>query len=63
MKVRIAVAVDADGDWSAVGSRGLSDEKSAGYAADTVSDPYHVRFVEADVPLPDTSTIEGEVKP
>lgn len=63
MKVRIAVAVDADGDWNAVGCRALSDEKAAGYAADTISDPYHVRFVEADVPLPDISTIRGEVKP
>lgn len=62
VRVRIAVAVDSDGDWNACGSRTTTDDGAAQYAADTVGSPYHVRFVEAQVPVPDVATIRGEVK-
>ena len=63
VRVRIAVAVDAKGRYQVDGWKGATDEVIAANAAG-----YHmcpegclcVRFIEADVPLPESTTIEGE---
>lgn len=69
VRVRIAVAVDCDGHYAASGchcednAHDFGDEfenleSCLGYA----QHPRHVVWVEADVPLPVTQTVEGEVK-
>lgn len=52
VKVRICVAVDTDGHWSAHGERGDSDTDMMTCSSDNVSEPYALTFVEAYVPLP-----------
>lgn len=52
IKVRICVAVDTDGHWSAYGERGDSDSEMMTCSSDNVSEPYALTFVEAYVPLP-----------
>jgi hypothetical protein len=66
IRVRIAVAVDPGGSWSSCGwqhadNAPRSDEDKAMDALDTMSAAAVVHFVEADIPLPTTETIEGEV--
>lgn len=60
-KVRIAVAIAANGDWMAVGAHDATDEA----IIDTLYDNgipvgAALRWIEADVPLPDVLTIEGK---
>lgn len=65
IRVRIAVAVDSRGHWNAAGVSGsgsddlmraavLDDELLGGEAV--------VHFIEATIPLPESVTVEGEVK-
>lgn len=68
VRVRIAVAVDASGKWHSSASgcgEGNSDEERAEWAQEFLDSnlPQAVYFVEADVPIPEPQTIEGEVKP
>lgn len=64
VRVRIAVRVETDGDWSASGFRDADGDSSA---ADTMwndSKTSRVYWVEADVPIPSETIdppIEGEV--
>ncbi len=79
VRVRIAVAVNADGEWGCDGwhrnpAEGFdgkmkfgsdnSDENKAQIAASGL--PYkgnkHICFVEAEIPLPQETTVQGEVK-
>jgi hypothetical protein len=70
VRVRIAVAIDDRGDFQATAScEGGRVTNARGAAEDFLIDaqhpdqrPYHVVFVEADVPLPVTPTVEGEVQ-
>ena len=71
VRVRIAVVVTRDGEWVAEGWDG--DEEQEEFmldnafehlaARDVNEDDVRVSFVEADVPLPATVTVEGEVTP
>ena len=65
VRVRIAVAVTPNGSWEAAGSRGWPDDDASHEARVCSDDPAHARvtYVEADVPLPEPETVEGEVKP
>jgi hypothetical protein len=69
VRVRIALAVDSKGRWSACGWVGdsgrLDDEEYAGHAQESLDSGLDqlVHFIEADVPLPTSETIQGEVKP
>ena len=56
-RVRIAVVLDAHGTWSAAGGNGMDDEDAAEEAAQMVSTRgvEAVRFIEADVPLPEAA--------
>ncbi len=68
VRVRIAVAVNADGQW---GSDGCSKTSGEPMADSTISlwaardcrgdGAKVVHFIEADIPLPVASTIEGTV--
>lgn len=68
MRVRIAIAVNADGEWCCGGYQWrqgdglakLNDDDAAGHAIDGLASEGHtVVFVEADIPLPQTVTVEG----
>lgn len=57
VRVRIAVAVHSSGEWRAYGSSGGDDDDKA--SAVRFHGDNTIRFVEADVAVPET--IEGEV--
>ena len=72
VRVRIAVAIAANGKWSAIGGSSASDEQAAEIALDDLGNESGVEewalrnvvFVEADAPLPEPPeplTVEGEV--
>jgi len=69
VRVRIAVAVSTKGHWACDGStfgalvpRDLRDEDKAKYARQNCDGEGHaVYFIEADIPLPVATTIEGKV--
>lgn len=64
IRVRIAVAVGAGGQWSAVGcsGEGSTDDELESYALEGMEDAaVAIHFIEADVPLPETVTVEGRV--
>ncbi|QDT17346.1 hypothetical protein [Alienimonas californiensis] len=52
IRVKIAVAVDMNGEWSAHGGTRLLNGAAAAIAATEVGGPSTVCFVEADAPLP-----------
>ncbi len=70
-RVRIAVAVNEDGKWCAMGWGGgmigkqtdaeLTSHALEGLDNDATSE--HVVFIEADVPIPESVTVEGKVAP
>lgn len=68
VRVRIAVAVDTKGKWSACGwkSDGKQYDKEA---RDSAIDglyndgSYNVHWIEADVPVPQETMIEGTATP
>jgi hypothetical protein len=66
VRVRIAVAVNERGEWCCAGWTGGKDEDHTRSALETSE--YHggtleaIHFVEADVPLPVSQTVEGEVR-
>lgn len=70
VRVRIAVGVDARGVWCAYGwsseqGRQATDEQMAGNVADMIDQSvtqYATHYIEADVPLPESTTVKGEVK-
>lgn len=73
VRVRIAVAVDAEGHWAAyawgTGERlGQSVAEMLGCVAEMMGDHDGVEhwvehWIEADIPLPGQQTIRGEVVP
>lgn len=63
VRVRIAVATNADGQWSACGMQNLSDEDAKYAACEGVDGIEEVSWVTANVPLPEETTVEGMVQP
>ncbi len=64
VRVRIAVALGADGQWNSCGWSGdaATDDEKAGLALDPMEDAIvGIHWVEADIPLPTSVTVEGEV--
>jgi len=66
VRVRIAVAIDDTGLWSAVGNCAYEDDQEAIDAANdylpSESSPCRqVVWVEADIPVPDSEVVEGKV--
>jgi transglutaminase-like putative cysteine protease len=61
IRVRIAVAMNAKGEWCAAGSETTCDDQASRTARGGWG-PNVVHFVEADVPVPEaTITVEGQV--
>lgn len=61
-RVKLAVAMGADGEWYGVGAGTWDDEAAAdGARAGSPATKPRVSFVVADVPLPEETTVEGEV--
>jgi hypothetical protein len=63
VKVRIAVAVNKAGEWCANGWFNWKDESAQSAAVEGLDSalPEVVHFVEAEIPLPESETINGEV--
>ncbi len=70
VRVRIAVVVRSDGDWASGGysytengRHTSSDARAEEYAREGLpnSGEYVVHFIEADIPLPTSVTVEGTV--
>lgn len=67
VRVRIAVAIDKNGIWNCAGwkqtDKIISDDYISAAAIDGIdSAEVIVHFVEADIPIPESETIEGEIK-
>jgi hypothetical protein len=67
VRVRIPVAVTATGDWYAHGYNDESDDEKRDEAIRIGSDylataPFHIVWIEADVPLPADIVVEGQVR-
>ena len=63
VRVRIAVAVNDKGDVGAAVSHNGEDDEAKSFALELLGEPSNnerVTFVEADVPLPETETVEGQ---
>ena len=63
VRVRIAVAVDADGDWNSCGGAGVSDFECIEAASECIATPSNLCWVEADLPIPEAMTVQGVVTP
>lgn len=62
VRVRILVAVDRNGEWSCYGSSNHDDNRARDYIfLDTLEKGERYSWIEANVPLPDSDAIEGEV--
>lgn len=62
VEVRIAVAMDSDGDWNARGGHEMDDETAGDRAEWPLSPPVFVSFVTARVPRPQPPVeVQGEV--
>lgn len=62
VRVRILVAVDADGQWVSRGNVWDSDEVHKDWiSTDDLKDDFSCHWIEADVPVPAETTIEGSV--
>lgn len=53
VKVRIAVAMQPDGNWNAVGWRNADDSQAEGAALSAVNDSARLVWVTASVPIPE----------
>lgn len=64
VKVRVAVAVDKDGDWSAAGSSANSGEESLSAALYQIAlhEGYRTYWLEADLALPEPTVVVPSVR-
>ena len=66
VKVRIAVAVDTQGNWASSGWSEKGDqvdinEYMADIARECVGEGEALYWVEAEIPMPEVQTIQGDV--
>lgn len=61
VKVRVAVAVDSDGDWMAVGYRDASEAHSADDARGEVGDGASIYWLTAELPIPEAVEVQADV--
>lgn len=62
VKVRIAIAVDASGDWNSCGCKGMDDDDAMGIASDTVASGEARYWLTAEVDVPEPVTIDAAVE-
>jgi len=60
VRVRIAVAVDPDGNWCAMGWKDGDDTEWMSCALDDVAEGEAQYFVEATLSLPEAVTVEAD---
>jgi len=63
VKVRIAVCVDPQGDWSSSGWSGATDEDMMENASGDTSMDAKQYFIEAEIPIPEPEIVQGTVSP
>ncbi len=63
VKVRIAVAMQSDGDWNACGWRDADDAQVRGNVIDPMDKTARIEWGTADVPVPESIEISGTVEP
>jgi hypothetical protein len=65
MKIRLAVAVQENGNWQCAGWRDATDQQMRQTALDCLDPCDHevVHYIEVDVPMPFSQTFEGTVVP
>ena len=63
VRVRIAVAVTPNKNWHAAGCCGTNDVVASDWATSRFPSALNqvVHWIEADVPIPQTQTVEGQV--
>ena len=61
VRVKVAVAIDDEGSWSAYGDDGLTGPEAASEARDFNKSESVIYFIEASIPMPVSKTGEGEV--
>ena len=67
-KVRIALAIDTEGDWNATGwgnvrKLPMADTELMNVACDTIGTGESRYFVEVEIEMPEVKVIEAEAKP
>lgn len=62
IKVRVAVVVNQDGDWKAHSLSGQTDYFNRKLLGDLMAVGFELVWIEAEVPLPEPTVIQGEVK-
>jgi hypothetical protein len=63
VKIRILVAVNADGEWECLGYSGMTDGKQDLDLFGNIDPPVSFHWVEAEIPVPETTTLPGLVVP
>ncbi|MCW5976929.1 MAG: hypothetical protein KIT09_02575 [Bryobacteraceae bacterium] len=65
VRIRIAVALDAEGNWSAAGWSGASDRDAMETAVDAGADlagMYRPCYVTVEIPFPKPTELVGQVE-
>jgi len=61
VKVRIAVAVDPDGDWNSCGWKTGTNKDAMSICVDTLGSGEARYWLEAELPIPEIATIRAAV--
>jgi len=61
VKVKIAVAIDSDGDWNAVGRAGQDEREVMDIASLIVYTNAALYWVEAELEVPEERIVQGKV--
>lgn len=61
VRVRIAVAVDVQGDWNSCGWKGGDDKEAMKICCETLEAGEARYWLEADLPIPEHATIHADV--
>lgn len=62
IKVRIAVAVDPDGDWNSCGSKSLSEDEAMELAGEPLSEGEARYWVTAELRVPEIAEVAASVE-
>ena len=61
IKVKIALAVDANESWNCCGSDDLTDDEKMKWAVDPLDEGEERYWIEVEVEVPDVEVIHAEV--
>jgi hypothetical protein len=60
--VRIAVAINSEGEWLACGADSATDEKASQRALRGIDRPAVLHWITATLPVPEAQTVRAEVQ-